>query len=59
MLLTCLISFYTSIAIQGAGGGGILSLTGIITSDLVPLKERGLFGGITGMYVIYVILCGN
>ncbi|KAF9072607.1 iron permease [Rhodocollybia butyracea] len=34
--------------IQGAGGGGILSMTSIITSDLVPLAERGLYQGIIG-----------
>ncbi|KAF9027545.1 MFS general substrate transporter [Hymenopellis radicata] len=35
-------------AIQGLGSGGIQTLTTIIVSDLVPLKERGLFNGITG-----------
>ncbi|KAF8989898.1 Mfs1.2 [Cyathus striatus] len=30
-------------AIQGAGGSGILSGTSIILSDIVSLKERGLF----------------
>ncbi|KAG6906980.1 hypothetical protein DXG01_011120 [Tephrocybe rancida] len=37
-------------AIQGMGGGIIQSLTAIITSDLVPLRERGLFTGITGLF---------
>ncbi|TCD71948.1 hypothetical protein EIP91_000080 [Steccherinum ochraceum] len=32
--------------VQGVGGGGILSLTGIIVSDLVPLAERGVYQGI-------------
>ncbi|KAF8058199.1 MFS general substrate transporter, partial [Lyophyllum atratum] len=36
-------------AIQGVGGGIIQSLTNIIVTDLVPLHERGLFTGITGM----------
>ncbi|KAJ7573867.1 MFS general substrate transporter [Mycena floridula] len=36
-------------AIQGVGGGGIQAATSIIISDLVPLKERGLFQGITGL----------
>ncbi|KAF8075325.1 MFS general substrate transporter [Lyophyllum atratum] len=36
-------------AIQGVGGGIIQSLTSIITTDLVPLRQRGLFTGITGM----------
>ncbi|KAL0952492.1 hypothetical protein HGRIS_006755 [Hohenbuehelia grisea] len=35
--------------IQGIGGGGIASLTQIIVSDLVPLKERGIFNGLTGI----------
>jgi MFS family permease len=40
------------IAIQGMGGGGILSLTQIILSDLVPLRERGIFNGLLGMCVL-------
>ncbi|KAF7792059.1 hypothetical protein EIP86_003087 [Pleurotus ostreatoroseus] len=35
--------------IQGIGGGSISSLTEIITSDLVPLAERGLYQGILGL----------
>ncbi|THG95550.1 hypothetical protein EW026_g6125 [Hermanssonia centrifuga] len=35
--------------IQGAGGGGILSLSSIILSDLVALKERGLYNGMIGL----------
>ncbi|ORX55061.1 hypothetical protein DM01DRAFT_1335358 [Hesseltinella vesiculosa] len=31
--------------IAGIGGGGILTLTTILTSDLVPLRERGSFQG--------------
>ncbi|KAI0833798.1 iron permease [Trametes gibbosa] len=31
--------------IQGMGGGGIINLSSIITSDLVPLAERGLYQG--------------
>ncbi|TFY56617.1 hypothetical protein EVG20_g8862 [Dentipellis fragilis] len=31
--------------IQGVGGGGITSLSQIILSDLVPLRERGAFSG--------------
>ncbi|KAJ7505900.1 major facilitator superfamily domain-containing protein [Mycena galericulata] len=33
-------------AIQGIGGGGILTLTEILTADLVPLSERGLYQGV-------------
>lgn len=34
------------VAIQGAGGGSIISMTEIIVADLVPLRERGKFAGI-------------
>ncbi|KAH8824453.1 MFS multidrug transporter [Flagelloscypha sp. PMI_526] len=32
--------------VQGLGGGGLISLTAIITSDLVPLAERGAYQGL-------------
>ena len=35
--------------VQGIGAGGIASLTQIIISDLVPLKERGAFNGLIAM----------
>ncbi|KAG8927326.1 hypothetical protein FRC01_007661 [Tulasnella sp. 417] len=35
-------------AIQGIGGGGIMSLSNIVVADLVPLSERGTFIGIFG-----------
>ncbi|THH32797.1 hypothetical protein EUX98_g1387 [Antrodiella citrinella] len=35
--------------VQGIGGGGILNLTEIIISDLVPLAERGLYQGVLGL----------
>ncbi|THG95258.1 hypothetical protein EW026_g6357 [Hermanssonia centrifuga] len=35
--------------IQGLGGGGIISLTEILTSDLVPLAERGLYQGMLAL----------
>ena len=36
-------------AIQGFGGGGIESITGIILADLVSLKKRGAFIGLFGL----------
>ena len=36
-------------AIQGFGGGGIQSLTGIILADLVTLQERGVYAGLYGL----------
>ncbi|KAI0750018.1 major facilitator superfamily domain-containing protein [Daedaleopsis nitida] len=35
--------------LQGLGGGAILSVSSIIVSDLVPLKERGAYNGLIGM----------
>ncbi|KAI0345553.1 Mfs1.2 [Trametopsis cervina] len=35
--------------IQGAGGGGILSLTSIILSDLVTLQERAIYNALIGL----------
>ncbi|KAJ7505663.1 major facilitator superfamily domain-containing protein [Mycena galericulata] len=36
-------------AVQGIGGGGILTLTEIVTADLVPLSDRGLYQGLLAM----------
>ncbi|KAJ6575510.1 MFS general substrate transporter [Mycena sp. CBHHK59/15] len=36
-------------AVQGVAGGGIQALTAIVTADLIPLRERGVFNGITGL----------
>ncbi|KAF9222807.1 MFS general substrate transporter [Gyrodon lividus] len=36
-------------AVQGLGGGGIQSLTGIILADLVSLQERGVYAGLFGL----------
>ncbi|KAL6299612.1 iron permease [Sparassis latifolia] len=36
-------------AVQGVGGGGIQSMCQIILSDLVPLKDRGVFNGFIAM----------
>ncbi|KAF9013990.1 major facilitator superfamily domain-containing protein [Cyathus striatus] len=35
-------------AVQGIGGGGIIQLVNITISDIVPLQERGKFGGFIG-----------
>ncbi|KAG8891731.1 hypothetical protein FRC01_014543, partial [Tulasnella sp. 417] len=35
-------------AIQGVGGGSILSLTEIVIADLVPLSQRGAYLGLIG-----------
>jgi MFS family permease len=39
------------LAVQGVGGGSVASICAIIISDLVPLRERGVFNGIIGMCV--------
>ncbi|KAJ7840764.1 iron permease [Mycena leptocephala] len=35
--------------VQGIGSGGILALTEIILSDLVPLRQRGAYQGMIGL----------
>ncbi|KAG6370084.1 MFS amino acid permease [Boletus reticuloceps] len=35
-------------AVQGIGGGGIMQLSMITISDIVPLKDRGRYGGLAG-----------
>jgi hypothetical protein len=44
-------------AIQGLGAGAITSSIQIILSDLVTLRERGTFSGITSLWVILLIAC--
>lgn len=41
--------FLLVLAVQGAGGGGILAITSIIVSDLVPLRERALYNALIGL----------
>lgn len=45
MLNACTVSFHTA----GAGGGGINTTSSIITSDLFPLKQRGLVNSASGV----------
>ncbi|KAH7105175.1 MFS multidrug transporter [Auriculariales sp. MPI-PUGE-AT-0066] len=42
--------------IQGVGGGGILSLPSIVLSDMVSLRERGLYNGLLGVAVAIVLV---
>ncbi|KAF9218222.1 MFS general substrate transporter, partial [Gyrodon lividus] len=35
-------------AVQGVGGGGIIQLVIITISDIVPLQDRGRYGGLIG-----------
>ncbi|KAF8201537.1 MFS amino acid permease [Pholiota molesta] len=35
-------------AVQGIGGGGIMQLVNITISDIVPLQDRGKYGGLLG-----------
>ncbi|KAJ7131555.1 major facilitator superfamily domain-containing protein [Mycena crocata] len=35
--------------VQGLGAGGLTSLTQIVLSDLVPLRDRGTFNGLIGL----------
>lgn len=36
-------------AIQGVGGGGLLTLVEVIMTDMVPIAERGAFMGIIAL----------
>ena len=40
-------------SIQGIGGGGVLALSEIIVTDLVPLRQRGKwFGFLSAMWAV-------
>ncbi|KAG8956433.1 hypothetical protein FRC00_004962 [Tulasnella sp. 408] len=42
-------------AVQGVGGGGIMSISNIVLADMVPLNERGTFIGIFG--AVWAVAC--
>ena len=48
-ILAALYNAQSPTAIQGAGGGGLLSLTSIILSDMVTLKERAMYNALIGL----------
>ncbi|KAJ7187353.1 major facilitator superfamily domain-containing protein [Mycena filopes] len=45
-------------AVQGIGGGGILTLTEIVTADLVPLADRGTYQGLLAMVWAFASFTG-
>lgn len=44
--------------IQGIGGGGIMAMTNIIISDIVPLRKRGMYMGISGAVFAFSSVIG-
>lgn len=38
-----------SVAVQGMGAGGLISIPPMILADIVPLKERGLYQGLVSL----------
>lgn len=44
---------------MGLGAGGVLTMSSVIVSDLVSLKERGLYNGVLGLYVSPFLLLTN
>jgi MFS family permease len=44
-----LVTYSTSLVVQGMGGGGAASTCAIVISDLVPLRQRGVYNGYIGM----------
>ena len=45
-------------SIQGVGGGGIISLTEILITDLIPLRERGKWFGFQNLTWALGSVCG-
>ncbi|ORX50751.1 hypothetical protein BCR36DRAFT_412245 [Piromyces finnis] len=44
--------------LQGIGGGGIMAMTNIIISDIVPLRKRGMYMGISGAVFAFSSVIG-
>ncbi|CCM02629.1 uncharacterized protein FIBRA_04732 [Fibroporia radiculosa] len=40
---------FTGRTLQGLGAGGVLTLTSIVLSDILPLQERGVYNGLLGI----------
>ena len=40
--------------VAGMGGGGLMSVSSIVASDLIPLKQRALFQVSTPVYLIRI-----
>jgi MFS family permease len=36
--------------LAGCGGGGIMTISSIVASDIIPLKKRGLIQGIVNIF---------
>jgi MFS family permease len=36
-------------AVAGMGGGGVMTVSSIVVTDLIPLKQRGLYQGMANM----------
>ncbi|KAH9921355.1 MFS general substrate transporter [Fomitopsis serialis] len=51
-------TLFTGRTVQGLGGGGVLTLSSIILSDIVALNERGLYNGILGLSVAWSAASG-
>ncbi|KAL1935444.1 hypothetical protein VTP01DRAFT_4584 [Rhizomucor pusillus] len=45
-------------AVQGIGGGGVFSMVFVVIADLVPLKKRGTYQGLTNAVFALGGVCG-
>jgi MFS family permease len=50
--------FLVSRSVQGVGGGGIIVLTEIVVTDMVPLRDRGRWFGILSTMWSLGSVCG-